>query len=93
MLTRLLSFSDAFRYCDSPSSESLREHTGARLLLISTSMLCRSFDGDPAVEDLSFEIPEGNLFTLLGPNGAGKTTTNRRSLQQFATERYSDSSI
>jgi len=28
-----------------------------------------------AVEDLTLEIPEGELFGLLGPNGAGKTTT------------------
>jgi ABC-2 type transport system ATP-binding protein len=45
--------------------------------LISASRLSRSFDGVPAVESLSFEIPEGSLFTLLGPNGAGKTTTVR----------------
>lgn len=49
-------------------------------------MLCRSFDGVPAVEDLSFEIPEGNLFTLLGPNGAGKTTTVRLLLGLLAPD-------
>jgi ABC-2 type transport system ATP-binding protein len=28
-----------------------------------------------AVEDISFEVHQGELFGLLGPNGAGKTTT------------------
>ncbi len=28
-----------------------------------------------AVDDISFEVSPGQLFTLLGPNGAGKTTT------------------
>jgi len=49
-------------------------------------MLSRSFDGVPAVENLSFEIPEGNLFTLLGPNGAGKTTTVRLLLGLIAPD-------
>jgi iron(III) transport system ATP-binding protein len=30
-----------------------------------------------AVQDVSFEVPEGKLFTLLGPSGCGKTTTLR----------------
>ena len=30
-----------------------------------------------AVDGISFEIPEGRLFTLLGPSGCGKTTTLR----------------
>jgi len=28
-----------------------------------------------AVDDVSFEVPEGQLLAVLGPNGAGKTTT------------------
>ena len=30
-----------------------------------------------AVDDVSFEVKEGELFTLLGPSGCGKTTTLR----------------
>ena len=28
-----------------------------------------------AVNDVTFEVPEGSVFGLIGPNGAGKTTT------------------
>jgi iron(III) transport system ATP-binding protein len=30
-----------------------------------------------AAQDVSFEVPDGKLFTLLGPSGCGKTTTLR----------------
>ena len=30
-----------------------------------------------AAQDVSFEVPEGKLFSLLGPSGCGKTTTLR----------------
>lgn len=30
-----------------------------------------------AAQDISFEVPQGKLFTLLGPSGCGKTTTLR----------------
>ncbi len=29
----------------------------------------------PAVDDITFDVGEGELFAFLGPNGAGKTTT------------------
>jgi ABC-2 type transport system ATP-binding protein len=37
--------------------------------------LTKTFNGFPAVDDLSFRVEAGELFGLLGPNGAGKTTT------------------
>ena len=33
--------------------------------------------GDPAVDAVDLEIPEGELFALLGPSGCGKTTLLR----------------
>ncbi|MCL4385000.1 MAG: ABC transporter ATP-binding protein [Cyanobacteria bacterium] len=45
--------------------------------MISAQNLTKKFGSLTAVDNISFEIPEGEIFGFLGPNGAGKTTTIR----------------
>ncbi|MBL7717211.1 MAG: ABC transporter ATP-binding protein [Flavipsychrobacter sp.] len=43
--------------------------------IISVKNLVKKYGDFTAVNDISFEVMEGEIFGLLGPNGAGKTTT------------------
>lgn len=43
--------------------------------IIKLKNLTKKFNGFTAVDRISFEINEGEIFGFLGPNGAGKTTT------------------
>jgi iron(III) transport system ATP-binding protein len=56
--------------------------------MLTIDHLVKTFAGDKAkkgqtastvfaIDDVSFEVKEGELFTLLGPSGCGKTTTLR----------------
>src|SRR5947199_9923379 len=44
-------------------------------LAIDVQQLWKSYDGKPALQGLSLDAREGEIFALIGPNGAGKTTT------------------
>ena len=46
-------------------------------MIIEIQNLVKRYGDFVAVDDLSFEVEQGEIFGLLGPNGAGKTTTIR----------------
>ena len=50
--------------------------TSSAPLLQVTGVTVR-FGGLTAVDDVSFDVQQGDLLGLIGPNGAGKTTTLR----------------
>lgn len=50
---------------------------GDKSVVIKVSNLVKRFEDLIAVNDVSFEIFEGEIVGILGPNGAGKTTTIR----------------
>ncbi|MBQ7755894.1 MAG: ABC transporter ATP-binding protein [Oscillospiraceae bacterium] len=45
--------------------------------IIQIKNLCKSYGKVKAVENISFEVNEGDFFAFIGPNGAGKSTTIR----------------
>ena len=43
--------------------------------VITVKNLRKSYGTTVAVDDISFDVAQGEIFAILGPNGAGKTTT------------------
>jgi len=43
--------------------------------LLEVRNLCKAFGGLNAVQNVRFDLQEGEILALIGPNGAGKTTT------------------
>ena len=42
--------------------------------LLRVEQLTKRFGGLTAVDEVSFGVREGEIYTIIGPNGAGKTT-------------------
>lgn len=53
---------------------------------IEVNNIVKSFGSQKAVNGVSFEVNDGEIFGLLGPNGAGKTTTIRILLDIFKAD-------
>ena len=54
--------------------------------IIETENLTYSYDGNMAVDHISFSVEKGEILGFLGPNGAGKTTTVKMLTGQFAPQ-------
>src|SRR5438552_17816265 len=55
------------------------EGDGASKVALRLEALWKTYPGSlqPAVQDLSLDVQDGEIVTLLGPSGCGKTTTLR----------------
>lgn len=62
---------------DKEGSSSSNERGNPLVEVADATVVFKRRGGEPfrALEDLSFNIPQGTIFSLLGPNGSGKTTT------------------
>lgn len=53
----------------------VRNKAGEKMSVLEVKQLRKSFGPVRAVQEISFSVEAGEVFTIIGPNGAGKTTT------------------
>lgn len=56
-------------------------------VVVRVSGVSKSFGGIKAVDDVSFEVREGEILGVIGPNGCGKTTLFNCVLGQYRPDR------
>lgn len=56
------------------------------MIALEVKNLSKSFGKLKAVDDVSFNVPEGSVFGLIGRNGAGKTTTIRMMMNIYSPD-------
>ena len=56
--------------------------------MIVADKITKSFGNKVALNSISFEIREGNIFGFLGPSGSGKTTMINILTGQVARQRF-----
>jgi iron complex transport system ATP-binding protein len=54
-----------------------RQGNGQENAIIRVEHISKTFGGDEVLQDISFEVREGECFGIIGPNGSGKSTLLR----------------
>ena len=66
--------------------------TAAAPVVLQARNMTRRFGGLIAVNDVSFDVQEGEIFGLIGPNGAGKTTLIKSLIRRYTKQTLSSPS-